>query len=113
MSAPVFTPWVPDWALESSHKPRVLSIQYGDGYMQRTADGLNADLPTWNVQFTQLPATAAAIMAFLITQAGVTAFQWQSPEDASPQLYICRDYKQKAETYGKYVVTCTFERVVA
>ena len=113
MSTPVFT-WSPDYAVpQSAHEPRVFKLKFGDGYAQRAGNGLNTDLPTWTLQWTVSSSTAATILAFFKTQAGVTAFLWQGPEDAAQTLWICPKWGSLPGDYNSVVVTATFEQVVA
>lgn len=115
MSAPIFT-WLEDWNSEEVHKPRNFSIQFGDGYVERAANGLNTDLPQYNANFTARSSTDnTAIMAFLQTtcQAGVIAFQFQPYADATASLWTCNDFKAKPVAGGYYDITCVFQQVVA
>ena len=112
MSTPVMT-WSPDYTSQGSHAPRVFGISFGDGYMQRAPNGLNPDLPTWDLTWTTDATTAASIITFLKTQGGVTAFLWQGPEDSIQTLWICRKYGSQPSNYNKTIVTATFEQVVS
>ncbi len=71
-------PYTPDWGAAPELQPRVLQAKFGDGYDQRTADGLNDLLSTWKLSFsvrTQAEATAIAAW-FARHRAHVTAFDW-------------------------------------
>ena len=69
--------------------PRVLSAKFGDGYSQRTTDGLNTMLRKWNLQFNnRAQAECDAIEAFLVSQGGCLAFNWTPPTGAAA-LWIC------------------------
>jgi phage-related protein len=43
--------WRPsnNWSIDV--EPRLQSAQFGDGYMQRTLDGINPNKVTWNLNF--------------------------------------------------------------
>ncbi|HLP30989.1 MAG TPA: phage tail protein, partial [Geothrix sp.] len=74
-------PWTPDWAPQGSHQPRVRSVNFGDGYQQDQVDGLNADLPTWEVIFSnRTKAEADAIEAFLRARGGADRFLFKIPD---------------------------------
>ena len=105
--------WSPDYAAQSTHTPRVFGVQFGDGYFQRAPNGLNTDLPSWTLTWTTDATTAAAIVAFFKTQAGVTAFLWQGPEDAAQTLWICQTFGSEPVSYNNTVVTATLQQVVA
>ena len=69
--------YAPSWNSKIQRKPKVLVADFGDGYTQRTANGINHNKEEWNLSFTKRKDTEAdAIEAFLETQGGSTAFLW-------------------------------------
>jgi phage-related protein len=107
---PAFT-WVPDFGAAEKIKPKVLAAQFGDGYSQRSPDGINNMPRVWSVQFTLLDATTIdAIHDFLVTQAGVTAFTWTPPKGAAGK-WICQDFDRNLATYGDVRGSYTFTEV--
>jgi len=67
----------PDRGLKADSKPRVLVANYGDGYEQRVAAGINNTPEVWNLTWkNRSAADANKIIGFLETQGGVTAFDW-------------------------------------
>ena len=67
----------PDRGLKADQQPRVLTADYGDGYQQRVAAGINNTPESWNLTWrNRTSAEANKIVGFLETQAGVTAFDW-------------------------------------
>jgi phage-related protein len=64
-------------------------VQFGDGYSERSADGLNRPNEVWDIECAFATQTAGAnLQNFLDTVGGWEAFLWQSPRDISPQNYI-------------------------
>ena len=113
--ASTFT-WLEDWSSEQQHKPRNFLIQLGDGYMERTANGLNADLPIYNANFKARSSVEAGnIMTFLTTTcgSGTLPFNFQPYGDLASSLWICNDFKLKPVQGGYYDITCVFQKVVA
>lgn len=96
-------------ASELTEKPRVVSAKFGDGYEQRSPDGINTILETWVLKFDRSGADIDAIRAFLKARGGYQAFQWANPYNVT-NAYICREWKIVKEI-GKSVLTCTFEQV--
>ncbi|EFF0518065.1 phage tail protein, partial [Escherichia coli] len=43
--------WIPREGMETTRKPSVITVKFGDGYEQRRAGGLNADLKTFKPVF--------------------------------------------------------------
>jgi phage-related protein len=67
--------WTPDYGAQVTRSPRIREAKFGDGYAQRVGDGLNVDLPKWQLNFTgRTMAEIQAIDEFLRTQAGATSF---------------------------------------
>ena len=70
----------PDRGLKTEQKPRILKANYGDGYEQRVAAGINNLPETWNLTWKNRSAAESnKIVKFLETQGGVTAFDWYPP----------------------------------
>lgn len=108
--ADVFT-WVPSFSSTVTPKPRVLQAQFGDGYSQRVADGLNAVVDSVDLTFNALvDADADAIDAFLRKQGGVTPFLFAFP--GKPQYgYVCQIWKFSYVEKGIKSLQCTFNQV--
>jgi phage-related protein len=112
---PTFS-WIPSYAgLSGTHKPKVYSIQFGDSYVQDAPAGMNPDLRTWDLSFTERSKMEAfAIETFLRAQGGVTRITWTIPDTAETVLVVCRTWSvPKPDAVGVYSITATFEEVVA
>ena len=63
----------PDKSFSKKVKPTVLKIQFGDGYEQRVAEGINSLKETFSVGFTNRPkAEIDDIVAFFDNKKGTT-----------------------------------------
>ena len=51
MPEPEVFNWIPREGMETTRKPSVITVKFGDGYEQRRAGGLNADLKTFKPVF--------------------------------------------------------------
>lgn len=101
--------WAPDTGLKRSSKPRVMSAKYGDGYVQDVADGINNSPKIHNLSFSLLLlAEYQAILSFLETAGGVTAFTWTPPNGVAGR-FVCRTWDDIADT--NFSITATFEQV--
>jgi phage-related protein len=75
--------YTPDYGAQLEVVPRVRKAQFGDGYGQRSGDGLNTTLRRWAVQFTsRRKEEADGIEAFLRAHRGVAAFEYVVPDSA-------------------------------
>ncbi len=59
--------------------PSVREVRFGDGYSQRMAAGLNADLKTYRVTLSVTREEARHLEAFLAEHGGWKAFLWKPP----------------------------------
>lgn len=108
---------IPDKTLTRNNKPRVIKIQFGDGYEQRVQEGINNITQSFSVTFNNRPkAEIDDIMAFLDNKAGTTAFDFTYPDtNASGNertvKVVCEDYTQTYSFDDFYSCTATFRRV--
>ena len=74
---------------------RVNYVSFGNGYSQRSGDGINPGVVDWDVVIPDLNlTTAAAIDTFLTTHAGVLAFDWQPP-GGTMKKWTCKSWSFK------------------
>ena len=108
---------IPDKTLTRNNKPRVIKIQFGDGYEQRVQEGINNITQSFSVTFNNRPkAEIDDIMAFLDNKAGTTAFDFTYPDtNASGNertvKVVCEAYTQTYSFDDFYSCTATFRRV--
>jgi phage-related protein len=101
----------PSYQASRTNAPKVWTAAYGDGYTQRTANGINNDPTTWNLTFDSLDsATATAIVNFLAATGGAASFTWTNP-DGQTGLYICPKYDRSYDDDDKNQVKATFQQV--
>ena len=75
---------LPDKTLTMESEPRVRVAQFGDGYAQRVADGINAVNETFEVSFVNRPQSEADdITSFFETNKAVTSFKFTIPNSNS------------------------------
>ena len=76
--------FTPDKTLARNQTPRVRRQQFGDGYEQRLAEGINNVVESFQVTFVNKPKIDADdLAAFFETQGGVTAFDFTYPDTNS------------------------------
>lgn len=104
--------WTPDFGLAANYKPRVRTAQFGDGYQQRVADGINTAQDKYDLTFTARTDTeASAILAFLKARAGVEAFDWTPAGEVTAIRAVCREWNRTFDKNNLNTVTASFERV--
>ena len=82
--------WKP-YSATKTIAPRVRIAVFGDGYAQRTADGINHAPRQWQLVFQRPAAEIAAIDAFLSARGGYEAFDWIDV-DGVPGRWVCVDW---------------------
>lgn len=104
--------WIPDVGASADRAPVVNSAKFGDGYEQRTPNGLNTLPGIWNLTFSSRNYTEIdAIEAFLADRDGALNFQWTPPRSASVLLFICRKWSRTIGNGPLDSLTATFEQV--
>jgi len=72
---------IPDRGLSTDQSARVHMANYGDGYEQRVAAGINNLPESWSLTWNNRSnADANKVIKFLEDEAGVTAFDWYPPD---------------------------------
>ncbi|WP_213778879.1 phage tail protein [Caballeronia sp. dw_276] len=105
--------WVPTVEnLSGTATLHVRKAQFGDGYEQKVADGINNRRSSFNLQFVNDAATISAILAFLDAHAGATAFLW-TPLLRQELLFTCETYSEPVKNGTVYTITATFDQTFA
>ncbi len=101
--------WTPDGKPTGDTTLRVLSAQFGDGYKQDAADGINNKSQSWPLTFTGSSARIAAIRDFFDARMGYQAFYW-TPPLGTQGLYKCAKYQIRPLGLDAYSISGTFEQ---
>lgn len=88
---------------------RVLTAQFGDGYKQSTADGINNVSQSWPLSFTGRASDITPIRDFLDARAGWQSFYW-TPPLGTQGLYKCPSYEVKQIGSDVWQISGTFEQ---
>jgi phage-related protein len=91
-----------------SQEPRLLESQFGDGYSQRAADGLNNQPYSLSLTWENVTSTqATTLLDFFRAKGGVTPFLFTPPLSATEKQWLCKkwDWSYSAATLS---VTATF-----
>ena len=106
MATETFT-WCPQIDPVGEVQHRTLRAQFGDGYAQVAADGINARSESWPLSFTGRLTTIAPLREFLDRHGGWRAFLWTPPAGQSSQ-FRASAYQLRAHGGGIYTLTVTF-----
>lgn len=88
---PTFTPPIaPSPSTSTAHAPTVNSINYGDGYRQASARGINADRRRVTLVWSTLTHTNAdTIETFFAGLGGYQNFDYQVPGQSAQLRWVC------------------------
>jgi phage-related protein len=112
MTSPEFA-FIPDWSAELAINPRIAKLEFGDGYAQRAAKGLNTQLERVSLTFSgRTDKEAAAIMAFFKDKGGVASFTAQIGFSAPIKKYVTEgEWSLNMAQFNFNTVTVTFQEV--
>jgi len=102
--------WDPSYNLAISSEPRILSIEFGDGYQQIMPDGINNDLLQFTLTFDKRNVKeAAAIIHFFASKRGVSPFYFRVPEPYGiTKKFICSTWSSTLVFDDHYSVAASF-----
>jgi phage-related protein len=108
---------VPDKGMTRSNEPVIFKAEFGDGYQQRIANGINNLKQEFSVSFaTREKAEIDDIIGFFESTNGVTAFDFTfadtnaSGNEETVKVYVSQ-FTQKWDYDDFYTLSATFVRV--
>ncbi|WP_020185068.1 phage tail protein [Methylopila sp. 73B] len=112
MALATFTPpKAPSVGASAEPKIKLFEAEFGDGYTQRSAAGLNHIRESWELKFELLTAAeSAAIRTFLQARGGVEAFLYTPPGEATPIRVTCKKWKRTFDEADRQTITLTIEQ---
>jgi phage-related protein len=82
----------PLYQLPVSKTFRILRNDFGDGYSQRAADGLNYELNDFIYDVIVNQTDATTIIDFLDARGGYEAFDYTLPRETTAKKFSCKQY---------------------
>lgn len=112
MPLDVFAPVLnPSTTSTRAVRARVNSAQFGDGYSQRSMDGLNTTPRTYNANWTGMASTDADTIEAFFAAHTVTPFLWQPPLDTVQRKWIAGNWSRGYPGGDSASLTATFVEV--
>jgi len=117
--------YVPDFFWQASYtsvaqsSPRIVKVQFGNGYQKRIPDGLNTNLLTFQLNFEARKENEInSIIHFLQQMNGQKSFIYNPPAVYGKTSnyntrYICPNWEVTYNFYQNYSLRATFEEVSA
>jgi phage-related protein len=107
--------WAPSYGSSIDLKPKVNTIQFGDGYSQRVQTEINNVLLNFQLTFEGRDYNEAlAIIHFLMDKRGVDYFLFTPPSPfAKKKRFICQDFPVNFVFFGNNAIRAVFNEVAA
>ncbi len=100
-----------DWAAQVAVKPRVLKAQFGDGYDQRVADGINISPRIYRLEFKNRDDDERDdIIEFFEAANGVNSFDWTPPVGSSG-VWVCEEWSESPTQVDRTTISTMFREV--
>ncbi len=91
---------------------KVMEAAFGDGYVQRTAPGLNSVKETAQLVWDYIPsADGQTILDFFSGMRGVDAFLYTIPPANTPRRWTCRKWSYSESGPDQMKITAEFQQV--
>lgn len=108
MTTQTFT-WAPLVQPTGTANYRVLTAQFGDGYEQTAADGINNKVQSWPLTFSGTADEITPIRDFLDARQGFQSFFWTPPLGVQG-YYKCASHTLQHVEGNVYTLTATFKQ---
>lgn len=104
----------PTYGAQKTSQPKTRTVQFGDGYEQRTVFGLptHANPKQWDLTWNVSEADADTIETFLDARAADSAsFDWTPLDEATAYKWVCPQWSKTIPYTGRATITATFRQV--
>ena len=110
MTLATFTPpRAPAAGTKDSPKVNLLRADFGDGYTQASANGINSVRRVLSLTWELLtPTQASTITSFFVTQGGYTPFYYTPSNESTALKWTCETWDDERGQSGLRKVTATF-----
>lgn len=98
----------PSYGTDMSEEYRVRKVELGDGYSQRSADGLNTARQQWRLVWERLPdADAETLRQFFRNLRGIDIIDWTPYNQATQLKFTANGFSSKPVGYLKSTCSVT------
>jgi len=101
----------PTYSSSKAVQPRILRADFGDGYVQRTSDGINTQKDMWTLEWTLNATDATTLINFFIARDGYDSFDWTPIGESTSKKFICPQWSKSFLSEQVIVINATFEEV--
>ena len=103
------------YGAQKTSRPKVRTVQFGDGYEQRVMYGVPSHMSPkeWSLTWQNITeANADTIETFLDARAADGAsFDWTPPDEATAYKWVCAEWSKTIPYNNRATITATFRQV--
>jgi phage-related protein len=111
--------WTPSYNTSVNHTPRISTVNFGNGYTQRTPDGIFTDFINLNLVFQQrTQREATAILHFLKSRKGSESFAlkhlpppYTQNDGETRKKFVCTTFNSTYTFFDNYDINTTLLQV--
>ena len=105
--------WTPSYTSNVTEEPVVNYHQFGDGYMQRVADGINHQRLVFDLVFQDCnDAEIKSLLAFFEYKGGVGKFVYTMPKPYDTEkIFVCKNWRHQFTQYKRHNLTAQLVEV--
>ena len=92
--------------------PKIITVQFGDGYKSRNTFGLNQNPKSYNYTFPVSVADGDKILAFFDERAKLSqSFTFTPPATSTARTFVCDQYSRTNTYLNRVTILARFEEV--
>ncbi len=101
----------PTYGSSKTSSPIVTTVQFGDGYEQRTIWGENQNPKQWVLKWVVSETDADTIETFLDARGGQEAFDWTPIGSSTSYKWVCSSWQKTIPYLNRATISATFRQV--
>lgn len=103
--------YTPSYGATNDVQPKLRKAQFGDGYSQRQADGINNAKEVWTVSFADRASTEIDAIETFLKGLNGAYFTWIPPRQSVAKKFICEKWSRSINKGNIDSINAVFEQV--
>ena len=92
-------------------KTRVLKTDFGDGYSQRTADGINVIIREYDLEYIGSNTNIDELVTHFVERAGYQSFTYTFTNETTERKWTCEEWTETSLSDSTKQLTATIKEV--
>ena len=99
------------YEISKSTEANVLEAEFGDGYSQRAANGINSLKDSWDLEWVLNDTDKDTLIAFFEARGGHESFGWTPSSEDTEKMWTCRSWNRSyIESDDVFKITATLKQ---